>query len=409
MSEADVSGEEAGADGLSIDAGLVRRLLASQFPHWADLPLRRLHPAGSDNVIYRLGQDMSVRLPRGEWAAGQAAKEHAWLPRLAPHLPLPIPDPLGVGDPAFGYPWDWSVSRWLPGDTATVEGLTDPQRTARELAEFLTALQHALPVESATPNPHDDVTGVPMANRDYATRAAIAAVQGTFDVPAMTAVWESALRAPAWDRAPVWFHGDLHLGNLLVSGGQLSAVIDFAGLGAGDPACDLVIAWNLLSPETRPLFRAALQVDDATWTRAQGWALTTGLNAYTCYAAINPLVAMNTRRQISQVLIDHGCPDRRSAPTHHRPASRPAELAPARGGWTAWWSVSPDGRSSRAGVPGPEDPAPASASESASKSGNWRRALAPGRGAPGPGRGHGCHDQRCDPVGPPPAQQLIHD
>jgi aminoglycoside phosphotransferase (APT) family kinase protein len=300
-----VPAEDLSAAGRAIDPELVRRLLASQFPEWADLPLRRLHPAGSDNVIYRLGENMSVRLPLGEWAAGHAVKEHYWLPRLAPRLPLPIPVALGVGKPAFGYPWDWSVSGWLPGETATVQGLADPHRTATELAEFLTALQQALPVEPDAPNPHDEVTGVPLARRDHATRAAIAAVHDTFDAPAMTAVWEAALRMPAWDRAPVWFHGDLHLGNLLVSGGQLSAVIDFAGLGAGDPACDLVIAWNLLSPQTRPVFRAALQVDDATWTRGQGWALATGLNAYTSYAATNPLVAVNTRRQITQVLIDH--------------------------------------------------------------------------------------------------------
>jgi aminoglycoside phosphotransferase (APT) family kinase protein len=256
-------------------------------------------------VIYRLGENLSVRLPRGAWAAGQAAKEHYWLPRLAPRLPLSIPVPVGVGTPAFGYPWDWSVSRWLPGETATVDGLANPRRTARELADFLTALQQALPVETGVPNPHDEVTGVPLASRDHATQAAIAAVQDTFGAPAMLAVWDAALRAPTWDCSPVWFHGDLHLGNLLVSSGHLSAVIDFAGLGAGDPACDLVIAWNLLSPETRPVFRAALQVDDATWTRARGWALTTGLNAYTSYAATNPLVAMNTRRQINQVLIDH--------------------------------------------------------------------------------------------------------
>jgi aminoglycoside phosphotransferase (APT) family kinase protein len=300
-----VSAEEIKADG-DIDPALVRRLLASQFPRWADLPLRRLEPAGSDNVIYRLGQNMSVRLPRGKWAAGQSAKEHEWLPRLAPHLPLPIPVPLGVGHPAFGYPWDWSVWRWLPGETATVEGLADPRRTARELAEFLLALQQALPVEASAPNPHDEVTGVPLTKRDQATRAAIAAVEGTFDAPAMTAVWEAALRSPAWDRAPVWFHGDLHLGNLLVSDGHLSAVIDFAGLGAGDPACDLVIAWNLLSPETRPVFRAVLAADDATWARARGWALATGLNAYTAYAATSEIIAMNTRRQISQALIDLG-------------------------------------------------------------------------------------------------------
>jgi len=303
--ESFLSAEEVGADACSINPALVRRLVTSQFPEWADLPLRRLHPVGSDNVIYRLGQDMSVRLPRGEWAAGQSAKERHWLPRFAPRLPLPIPVPLGAGKPAFGYPWDWSVSRWLPGETASVKGLADPRQTASQIAEFLTALQHALPVESDAPNPHDEVTGVPLANRDRATRAAIAAVQETFDAAAMTAVWESALGAPGWDRAPVWFHGDLHVGNLLVIGGSLSAVIDFAGLGAGDPACDLVIAWNLLSPETRPVFRSALQVDDATWTRGQGWALATGLNAYTAYAATNPLVAMNTHRQISQVLIDH--------------------------------------------------------------------------------------------------------
>jgi aminoglycoside phosphotransferase (APT) family kinase protein len=236
---------------------------------------------------------------------GQAAKEHCWLPRLAPRLPLPIPVPLAVGKPAFGYPWDWSVSGWLPGETATLNGLAEPRRTASDLADFLTALQHALPVESDAPNPHHEVTGVPLAKRDPATRAAIAAVHDTFDAPTMTAVWDAALRAPVWDRAPVWFHGDLHLGNLLVSGGHLSAVVDFAGLGAGDPACDLVIAWNLFSPQTRPVLRESLQVDDATWTRARGWALTTGLNAYTSYAATNPLVAVNTHRQITQVLIDH--------------------------------------------------------------------------------------------------------
>ena len=297
-----MSAEETEPHGSGVNPALVRRLLASQFAEWADLPLRRLHPAGSDNLIYRLGEDMTVRLPRGEWAAGQAAKEHYWLPRLAPHLPLPIPIPLGVGRPAFGYPWDWSVSRWLPGDTATVDGLADPRRTARELAEFLTALQYALPLESAAPIPHHVVTGTVLANRDHDTRAAIAAVRETFDAAAMTAVWDAALRAPAWDRPAVWFHGDLHVGNLLVSSGHLSAVIDFAGLGAGDPACDLVIAWNLFSSDTRPILRAALDVDDATWTRARGWALTTGLNAYTAYAATNPLVAMNTRRQISQAL-----------------------------------------------------------------------------------------------------------
>jgi aminoglycoside phosphotransferase (APT) family kinase protein len=174
------------ADGRSISPALVGRLVASQFPEWADLPLTPLYPAGSDNVIYRLGDKMGIRLPRGEWAAGLVAKEHYWLPRLAPHLPLPVPVPLGVGHPELGYPWDWSVSRWLPGETASVEGLADPPRTASELAGFLAALQDALPVGSAAPNPHDEVTGLSLARRNHATRAAIAAVDGTFDGPAMT-------------------------------------------------------------------------------------------------------------------------------------------------------------------------------------------------------------------------------
>jgi aminoglycoside phosphotransferase (APT) family kinase protein len=207
--------EETAATDVVIDAALVRRLIASQFPHWAHLPLKRLEPAGSDNVIYRLGEAMSIRLPRGDWAAGQAEKEYRWLPRLAPHLPLAIPTPLALGSPAGDYPWHWSVSRWLEGETATIGGLADPQRTATELAGFVNSLQQIAAVEALAPGPHNDFIGEPLACRDRRTRAAIAAVDGTFDSTALTAVWDAALAAPPWDRPPVWFHGDLHTGNLL--------------------------------------------------------------------------------------------------------------------------------------------------------------------------------------------------
>ncbi|MFF0160504.1 aminoglycoside phosphotransferase family protein [Streptomyces sp. NPDC005263] len=286
-----------------IDVHLVVRLLEAQFPQWAALPLELLDPAGSDHVIYRLGEELSVRLPRHAGAIGQARKESEWLPRLAPHLPLAIPDPVGVGEPDFGYPWPWAVSRWLDGEVATVEALASSYGTAVELAEFLTALQRFVPEDVPAGHPGADLAGPPLAERDRATRAAIAEVDGRFDIAAMTELWDAALGAPGWDRPPVWFHGDFHTGNLLTVDGRLSAVLDFGGLGIGDPACDLTIAFTLMSAGSRTAFREALGVDDATWTRGRGWALTTALNAYTSYAAVNPRVAAQTTRQITEALI----------------------------------------------------------------------------------------------------------
>lgn len=281
-----------------IDAALARRLVDAQFPRWAGLPLRLLDPGGSDHVIYRLGEELSVRLPRHAGAIRQAEKEAAWLPRLAPGLPLAVPVPVAVGEPGFGYPWPWAVSRWLDGEVATAAGLGDSVGAAVELAEFLAALQR-LPVG-------DDGEGLTgqssLAERDRATRAHIAAVGGVFDTAALTALWDAALGAPAWDGPPVWFHGDFHTGNLLTTGGRLSAVIDFGGLGVGDPACDLMVAYTLMSPRSRAVFRESLGVDDATWARGRGWALTTGLNAYTAYAADDARVKAQTTYQINEAL-----------------------------------------------------------------------------------------------------------
>ncbi len=286
-----------------IDGALVRRLVDTQFPQWAGLPLKLLNPAGSDHVIYRLGGELSVRLPRHPGAIGQAGKEFHWLPRLAPHLPLAIPVPVGVGDPGFGYPWPWAVSRWLDGEVATVEALGDSPGAAVELARFLDALHRFTPEDVPAGSSPEDLTGRPLSDRDRATRLAIAEVDGVFDAAAMTELWDAALTAPGWDRAPVWFHGDFHTGNLLTSDGRLSAVIDFGGLGTGDPACDLTIAFTLMSADSRAAFRDALGVDDATWLRGRGWALATGLNAYTSYAAVNPRIAAQTTRQITQALV----------------------------------------------------------------------------------------------------------
>ncbi|MEU8415996.1 aminoglycoside phosphotransferase family protein [Amycolatopsis japonica] len=281
----------------AIDIALARRLIDTQFPQWSGLPLLPYAPAGSDHVIYRLGENLSVRLPRHDGAIEQAAKEAEWLPRLAPHLPLAVPVLVGVGAADFDYPWPWAVSRWLDGEVATVDALSGSHEAAVALAGFLTALHR---IDAGTT---EDLTGRPLATRDTSTRLAIAKVGDAFDTAAMTDLWDTALAAPCWSGPPVWFHGDFHTGNLLTTNGRLSAVIDFGELGVGDPARDLIIAFTLMSAETRATFRAALDVDDATWTRGRGWALATGLNAYVSYAAVNPHVAAQTTRQITQALL----------------------------------------------------------------------------------------------------------
>jgi aminoglycoside phosphotransferase (APT) family kinase protein len=292
-------------DEVDTNVSLVVRLLATQFPQWADLPIEPVPSAGTDNALYRLGEDMAVRLPRIHWAAGQVDKEHQWLPRLAPFLPLAIPTPLAKGRPGEGYPWHWSVYRWLEGENATIERLANPRQAATDLAQFIAALQRIDATGGPPPGPHNFSRGEPLAMRDTRTRDAIATLLGTLDVDAVTAVWDAAIEAPAWHGAPVWLHGDLQSGNLLAVQGRISAVIDFGGLGVGDPACDVMAAWMFLSAETRDVFRAALQVDNATWSRGRGWALSVGLIALPYYQSINPILAGIARRAIHEALADY--------------------------------------------------------------------------------------------------------
>ncbi len=288
------------ADEVDTDVSLVRRLLAAQFPQWADLPIDPGPSAGTDNAIYRLGEDMAVRLPRIHWAIGQVEKEHLWLPKLAQHLPLAIPVPLGKGSPAEGYPWHWSVYPWLKGEHATIDRIGDLREAATELSHFVAALQGIDPAGGPRAG-----RGVPLAMRDVSTREAIEALRGMIDVDAATAAWEAALGAPVWQGSPVWVHGDLLPGNLLVEQGRLSAVIDFGGFGVGDPACDLMIAWGLFSGESRDVFRAALGVDDTTWARGRGHALSWALIFIPYYLETNPVGVGAARRTIDEVLADH--------------------------------------------------------------------------------------------------------
>jgi aminoglycoside phosphotransferase (APT) family kinase protein len=292
------------ADELDIDGSLVGRLLAAQFPEWADLPVEPVHSAGTDNAIYRLGDDMAVRLPRIPGATDQVEKEHQWLPRLAPLLPLSIPVPLAKGMPAEGYPLHWSIYRWLEGESAASKPIADPHQAATELARFVACLQRIDPAGGPPPGAHNFFRGEPLAMRHAETRTAIATLHNTLDAGAAVAAWEAALQAPAWNGPAVWLHGDLHPTNLLVKRGRLSAVIDFGGLGVGDPACDLMVAWTILSADTREVFRAALPVDDSAWARGRGWALSVGLIALPYYRDTNPVLAGIARRTIDEVLAD---------------------------------------------------------------------------------------------------------
>lgn len=265
------------ADELEIEKALVRRLLAEQFPEWADLPLNRVEPAGTVNAIFRLGAALSVRLARREGPTEPGGKEFDWLPRLAPSLPLEIPVPVAQGRPSAFYPWFWDVYTWVEGDTAPVEEL-DAIDAARDLAAFVAALQRVGPA-SAPPG-----RGIPLAERDEEIRYWLARFGGDSVV---TTEWERALAAPPWDGPPVWHHGDLDVRNWLVRDGRICAVIDWGSMGVGDPACDVMVAWKLHSHEARDAFREALPTNDATWERARGWALSQAVAALAYYTPEN--------------------------------------------------------------------------------------------------------------------------
>jgi aminoglycoside phosphotransferase (APT) family kinase protein len=293
-------------DEIDSDPEVVRALLAAQQPQWAQLPIERVTSTGTDNALYRVGDDVVVRMPlRPGRVAAMLAKEHAWLPVLAPQLPLPIPVPLAAGEPTDFYPHPWSVYPWFPGDDATTAPL-DLARTARDLAHFIRALQ-AIDTDGAPePSAANFGRGVPLAARDDYTRDAIAASEGLIDTRAVTAAWEAALRAPEYDRAPVWIHGDIASGNLLVEDDRISAVIDWGGAAIGDPACDVLIAWEMFDAQSRELFRAALDVDEATWARGRGWALSTAIVALPYYVETNAYMAAQARRKLAAVLADAG-------------------------------------------------------------------------------------------------------
>ncbi|WP_350278221.1 aminoglycoside phosphotransferase family protein [Kribbella sp. HUAS MG21] len=292
-------------DEVGIDSALVERLLAEQFPRWAGLPVRVVKQSGTDNVTFRVGDELAVRLPRTARHQGQIENDLTWMPRLAPYVSLPIPEPLALGQPSAEYPLTWGVYRWLPGapfELATLDGV----QAARDLAGFVRSLREVDTTGAPVPDGDPFTRGTPLAPRDGMFREALDQVKEHFDVGLLTAAWEESLAADTWDGTPRWIHGDLMSGNILVADGKLSAVIDFGTASAADPAGDVLPAWWLFEGESRTAYREALEVDDATWLRARGWALSLTVIAIPYYLNRRPDALSGGQESVADILADFG-------------------------------------------------------------------------------------------------------
>jgi aminoglycoside phosphotransferase (APT) family kinase protein len=272
-------------DEIPIDVGLVRALVDRAMPHYVDLPVRRLNSSGSTNALFRLGEDLLVRLPRQPGGSAAIAKEAKWLPVLGRSLPVGVPEVVAVFGPDCDYPEHWSVVRWIDGENPEVVTPKTPAGPrgadlAVDLAKVVNALGLAeVPSEAVGDPALQWYRGEPLATMDAVTRQNIGRCRALgdfgYDLDAAERLWDEAMRLPgAKDRpAPRWYHGDLTAENLLVRDGRLAAVLDFGGLSVGDPAVDLAVAWEVLDPPAREIFRRKLGVDDATWLRGRAWAL----------------------------------------------------------------------------------------------------------------------------------------
>lgn len=289
---------------LSVDAEQVRRLVAEQFPQWADLPVRPVADGGWDNFTFHLGEGLSARLPSAAEYALAVEKEQRWLPVLATRLPLPVPVPVAEGRAGAGYPYPWSVYQWIEGEPASLDRIADPVRFAGDLAGFLLALQGVDTTGGPQPGTHNWFRGGTVRTFDDQTHRALARLDGHIDVDLARAIWKTALDA-RWDGVVNWFHGDVAKGNLLLVDGELAAVIDFGTCGVGDPACDVAIAWTLLTAEGRQVFRERLSVDDATWARGRGWALWKTLATCAQTLGRDDEEAADARRALTEIFTEY--------------------------------------------------------------------------------------------------------
>lgn len=259
---------------ISITVDLASQLIAEQFPEYADLPIQSVDCGGIDNRTFHLGDALLIRMPSAAGYAPQVEKEQKWLPYLAPHLSMAIPTPIAQGQPNKDYPWHWSIVRWIFGQSVNQIKLSDRQleQLAQDLAQFLKEL-HRVPTKDAPAGGlHNYYRGCHPSAYDTEARADITRLCDIIDSPRALAVWEAAMRSQ-WQSEPVWVHGDVASGNILVHDMKMTAMIDFGCMAVGDPACDLVIAWTLFEGKARKLFKDSIDLDADTWARARGWAL----------------------------------------------------------------------------------------------------------------------------------------
>jgi aminoglycoside phosphotransferase (APT) family kinase protein len=288
-------------DQVDVTVDQLRHLLRAQLPAWADRPIVPLVTSGTDNAILRLGDDLVVRMPIIGWAADQVDLEATWLPRLAPHLPAVVHEPVAIGEPGEGYPWRWLVYRWIDGENAHHDGTFDRNQLARDVAAFVRALR-AL----ALPDAPRSARGHPISQGDTRIADAIEQVRpelGDDDADVLLAAWHEACAAPHWPGPWMLVHGDLSGNNLLLRDGRLHAVIDWSCFGLGEPANDLDVAWELLDAEARAVYRAELDVDDATWARGRGWAIR-AVYGIPYYRETNPGIVERAWRRLHNVIDD---------------------------------------------------------------------------------------------------------
>jgi aminoglycoside phosphotransferase (APT) family kinase protein len=286
------------ADEVDTDPSLVQRLVAGQFPEWADLPIEPVYPLGTDNANYRLGADKLVRLPRQEEKVAPLERELEWLPIFAQAVSLAIPEPLGRGEPADGFPFPWAVFTWVEGENVAVEEIADPERSAVELAELVLAIR-SLDATDAPPGLRDGT----LRELDDWVRSGAAKLVGRYDAEGLLAAWDEALEAPPWDGPPTWCHCDLDLRNVLFRDGRPYGVLDWGWAGAGDPASDVAVAWKILPAAARHAFWEALGADEAEMMRAPGWTLMQCAGALSYYTPENnPALFHEAERWLDEIL-----------------------------------------------------------------------------------------------------------
>lgn len=283
----------------NINIDLVQRLVTEQFPEFSKLPLTKVDSTGTVNAIYKLGEKLAIRLPRVAKWAGDITKEWQWLPWLAPHLSLEIPEPIALGRPSESYPVSWAIYKWINGHTYTDELVTDECQAAYKLAEFVTDL-HAIDVPSEAPQGGR----LPLAELDKITIQAIREARDLIDEASAVAAWKQSCEASVWDGRPVWIHTDLLRTNLLVESGCPRAVIDFGSSGVGDPAFDLTPAWTVFNLPGRDAFRGCILADEDTWQRARAYALHQAALTIPYYRHTNPQFVSLALRTVKEILSD---------------------------------------------------------------------------------------------------------